>query len=100
MWVSPSSSRFLSHNPKGLFGSKGALIGALGGQGVINIGKLNYARQQRDLLSPQFIRIAAAVPPLMVMPDNWEHWLQRANILTNSLATFGVALHDGPLFRC
>ena len=45
------------------------------------------------------VRVAAAVPVLVVMADDRQHQLQRAQRLADGLAGQRMLLHHAPLFR-
>ena len=46
------------------------LVRALGAEGVVDVDDRHEAREERDLLAAQPVRIAAAVPALVVVPDD------------------------------
>ena len=58
-------------------------------------------RARRGILSPaRPFGVAAAVPTLVVVPDDWQHGLKGAHRTADLLAFEGVFLHDLPLFFC
>src|SRR6185369_4044866 len=71
--IPQSSTRLLAHSDCRLFVRKGRLIGTSGAKRVINIHDLKNARKQRDLVTPQSIRVAAAVRVLVMTANDRQH---------------------------
>ena len=96
--IAPAGIGFFFQQVERLVGRKCRLIRTRADECVVNIRNLQHARQQRDLFSTQAVRIAVAVPALMMMPDDGQHGSQRLHRPADFLSAGRMAAHDHPFF--
>jgi hypothetical protein len=89
----------LSHSKPRYLASHRVTIRALRSHRVVGVGDRNDPRKQRDLFANKTIRIATAVNPLVVMPDDAGYLRVILNIGKDALADYGVLLHLSALFK-
>ena len=75
------------------------LVRTIGGQRVKRIGHRNHPRQQRNLISLEAVRIAAAIESLVMKLNARKHFRQLSYRAQNVGALGGVSLHDFKFFR-
>src|SRR5215831_19449919 len=73
------------------------LVGAIGRHRIERVGDAHDARDQRDLLARQAIRIALAVPALVMVADAGHGRLQHLDLRGDSVADHRVDAHVLPL---
>src|SRR5690606_299546 len=65
-------ARLLAHVAARLLRRPGGSVGALGGEGVVDVGDGEDACQQRDLRAHEAVGVALAVPALVMVADHLE----------------------------
>src|SRR5436190_6212150 len=68
------------------------------GQSVVDVGNAKDAGRQGNLITLEAVRIAGAVPPLMVVPDDRGNVPWKIDVGHQFQTSLRVALHDCPLF--
>jgi hypothetical protein len=76
----------------------GGLVGALGGDGVVDVGHGGQARELVDALAGQAVGVALAVPALVVVADH-RAYEERQVLAEHVDADDRVLAHDLPLGR-
>ena len=74
------------------------LVGTIRGQRVEGVGDSDDARQQRNLVALQAVRISAAIEGLVMQFDTGQHFGQLRDRAQNVGALGGVRLHDLKFF--
>jgi hypothetical protein len=74
-------------------------VGPDRGQRVEHVGHREHAGRQRDDLARQPVRVAAAVPALVVMADHQLGLAEELDLAQDLPAHQRMALHQRPLFR-
>ena len=95
--IAPAALRFFEHDFERVGVGERRLIGTRGGEGVIDVGDLQNARQQRNPFAAEAVGIAGAIPPLVMAADDGQHRRQGLHGPANFLAADGVHAHDLPL---
>ena len=84
---------------EGTFGRERFAIRPVGGQCVIDIYRLQNARNEWNLAAFQVIGIAAAVLALMMPTDDRQNLPERFQGCANALANHRMRLHEFALVR-
>jgi len=74
-------------------------IGALRGHCVVGVSDSKDSRQKRDLFANKTVRIASAINPLMMVPDDACDFCVVLNVGKDALADYRVLLHLATLFE-
>ena len=72
-------------------------VAAVARQRVIYVRQRDDLRRDRDLLAEQAVRVAAAVPPLVVVPHDERHPLELGHLAKDVVSRHGAAAHLLPL---
>ena len=88
----------LDHLARRAIADRGA-VGAVAGERVERVGEREHAGRERDLLAGQAVRVAAAVPALVVVADQRPRGLEERDLADDLLADQRVALHHLALAR-
>src|SRR6266702_438931 len=73
-----------------------SLVRTLGAERIVNVYYLENARKQWDLITDEMIRIAAPIPVLVMMTNDWQYHSQRTQRLANVFSNQWVLAHQAP----
>src|SRR5205807_8885850 len=96
--VAPALLRLAVEELDGAGAGAGAVVGPVGGDGVVDVGELEDLRRHGELRAEQAVGIARAVQPLVVPADDGQEVPQALERLADALADERVLVHHDPLF--
>src|SRR5258707_15110741 len=80
-------------------GAPGLFVGPLGGQRVVDVRDGHDPRGERDVLALLLVRVAGAVPPLVVLPSHRTADREELRVAEHRFAVDAVLLHRLELIR-
>ncbi len=89
----------IAHYPGGALMGQARSIGARRGERVIDIGDAQDASRERDLLARESVRIARAVPALVVIADDRANVPGKVDVGDELESRLGMPLHELPFYR-
>ncbi|MNH39683.1 hypothetical protein D3C79_1008930 [compost metagenome] len=89
----------LGHHLQRLGHGDGVAIGALGGDGVEDVGGGDDASLQSNLCAAESPWVALAIEPFMMSPGHLGQLPERPYAAQDLLGIGGMHLHRGPLLR-
>ena len=78
---------------------QGAFVAAFGRERVVDVGDAHDARHERNVISGQAVRVAGAVPGLVMRSYDRNHIPRELDLGQELHAGDGVLLDEGPLLR-
>src|SRR6266849_8684793 len=92
--IEPALLGFAEEYLQRLFVTKGATIGAIGGQRIVNVRDLQEPGFQRDSISAKAVWIPAAIHFFMMMANDGENGAKRLEGRADFFADDGMLAHD------